>query len=209
MMILESPTSYPELNMVLKELVERVQNILVQKFVGAYLQGSFAVGDADERSDVDFMVIIKEELTEKEVQDLEAMHSNLYEYDSEWAKHLEGSYIPLDLLNRAEIVGIQKLWYIDNGSRVLELSDHDNQWVVRWVLREHGVALAGPESKSLMEPILESNLKGEVRKVMLDWGKEMLDNPEKLKSRWYQHFAVMSYCRMLQTLDGASLSTGR
>lgn len=50
-------TPYPELNQVLDELVSRIEQILGSSFVGAYLQGSFAVGDFDRHSDVDFIVV--------------------------------------------------------------------------------------------------------------------------------------------------------
>ena len=52
------PTRFPELNELLVELVERARAILAETFVGAYLQGSFAVGDADEHSDCDFLIPI-------------------------------------------------------------------------------------------------------------------------------------------------------
>jgi hypothetical protein len=56
------PTPYPELNSVLQDLVDNVQTVLGVKFVGAYLQGSFAVGDFDLHSDVDFIMVTEEEL---------------------------------------------------------------------------------------------------------------------------------------------------
>jgi len=46
-------TPFPELNNVLAGLKETAQAILGANFVGAYLQGSLAVGDADEQSDCD------------------------------------------------------------------------------------------------------------------------------------------------------------
>jgi len=49
------PTPYPELNAVLRELVESMQAILGESFVAACLQGSFAVGEFDRHSDVDFI----------------------------------------------------------------------------------------------------------------------------------------------------------
>ena len=50
------PTPYPELNSVLEDLVASVKATLGEAFVGAYLQGSFAVGDFDRHSDVDFII---------------------------------------------------------------------------------------------------------------------------------------------------------
>jgi predicted nucleotidyltransferase len=64
-------------------------------FVGAYLQGSFALGDFDRHSDVDFIVVVEDNLTPTQVGALQVMHDKVYVLDSEWAKHLEGSYFPL------------------------------------------------------------------------------------------------------------------
>jgi hypothetical protein len=46
-----APSAYPELNGVLGELVEGARQILGENLCGVCLQGSFAVGDADEHSD--------------------------------------------------------------------------------------------------------------------------------------------------------------
>ena len=52
------PTSDPALNSVLHELVASVQTVLGDNFIAAYLQGSFAVGDWDNDSEVDFLIVI-------------------------------------------------------------------------------------------------------------------------------------------------------
>ena len=88
------PTPYPELNAVLRELVESVQATLGRSFVAACLQGSFAVGDSDRHSDVDFIVVIEDELSDARVHALQAMHESIYDVDCTWAQHLEGSYFP-------------------------------------------------------------------------------------------------------------------
>jgi predicted nucleotidyltransferase len=61
------PTPYPNLNDVLRELVESVQAVLSNNFVAACLQGSFAVGDFDRHSDVDFIIAVEEELSGDQV----------------------------------------------------------------------------------------------------------------------------------------------
>ena len=48
------PTPFSDLNAVLRELVTSAQAALGENFLAAYLQGSFAVGDFDADSDVDF-----------------------------------------------------------------------------------------------------------------------------------------------------------
>jgi hypothetical protein len=68
-------------------------------------------------------------------------------------------------------------------------------------LREHGITLAGPAPQSLIETVATEELKQEVRNTMREWGEEILAAPDKMNNRWYQPFAVLSYCRMLHTLD--------
>jgi len=168
-----NPTPYPDLNAVLRELVEGVQAILSNNFVAACLQGSFAVGDFDRHSDVDFIIAIEEEMSDDQVPALQAMHECIYSLDCGWAQHLEGSNFPRDVLRHYSQRGKQ-LWYLDNGSRSLVRSDHCNTVVVRWVVREHGVALAGPNPATLVEPIPVEALRQEIVQTISGWGRQIL-----------------------------------
>ena len=155
------PTSYPELNAVLSDLVESVQKILDGNFVGTYLQGSFAIGDYDLYSDVDFIMVLEEALSEDQVQALQGMHERIYSFDSHWAQHLEGSYFPKEVLRRYTQRG-RKLWYLDNGASSIVKSRHCNTIVVRWVVRENGVTLTGPPPDSLVDRIPVEKLQKEI-----------------------------------------------
>jgi predicted nucleotidyltransferase len=62
-------TPFDDLNELLVELVVGVKEVLGDNFCGAYLQGSFAVGDADARSDVDFVVVTEDEVTPEQQDD--------------------------------------------------------------------------------------------------------------------------------------------
>src|SRR5688572_8035248 len=57
-----TPTPYAELNLVLDHLLAGVRAALGENLVGAYLQGSFAVGDFTPWSDCDFIVVTGEDL---------------------------------------------------------------------------------------------------------------------------------------------------
>ncbi len=195
-----SPTIYPELNSVLQELVTSIQTILGQNFLAAYLQGSFAVGDADLNSDVDFLVVVNSFLTAAEVSALNDMHVRIFKMDTHWAQHLEGSYFPRDLLKKAD-PDRTPIHYVDNGSTEIELSDHDNDLVVRWVVREHGIPLFSPPADTYIDPVSADDLRRQVRQTMRDWGKEIVTGKYKADSRWSQPFVVLSYCRMLHTQE--------
>lgn len=193
------PTPYPELNAVLRELVAGGQAALGDAFVGACLQGSFAVGDFDRHSDVDFVIVVDEALSDGQVETLQILHERVYRLDCAWAQHLEGSYFPKGILKDYARHG-KPLWYLDNGSQTLIESEHDNTLVVRWVVREHGIALAGPDPATLVDPIPVSALRREILEGMSSWGRQILAEPERINNRFYQAFAVLHYCRALHDL---------
>lgn len=201
-------TPFIELNQVLSELVSKIKIILGQDFIGAYLQGSFALGDFDEYSDVDFIIVTEEDLISHQVEALQVMHEQVYHLDSEWAKHLEGSYVPRDVMRDQSKRGLN-LWYLDHGAHSLVRSDHCNTLLVRWVVREKGVTISGPQPKTLVEPVSEEDLKAEIFETLVNWGHEILDNPERYKNRFYQSFIVLSYCRMLHDLKRGYPGTKR
>jgi predicted nucleotidyltransferase len=200
------PTTFPELNAVLQELIDILNSLLDEDLVGAYLQGSFALGDYDQYSDVDFVIVTREEITERQIRSLQVMHAQIFDLDSAWAQHLDGSYFPKDVLRQLPQPD-NLLWYLDNGSNELVKSIHCNTLVVRWVLREHGITLVGPPPETLVDPVGVENLREEIRGVINVWGTEILQNPDRFNNRFYQSFIVLSYCRMLHDLQAGSIGS--
>jgi predicted nucleotidyltransferase len=193
------PTPYPELDAVLQELVSSIQDILRDNFVGAYLQGSFAIGDFDQHSDADFIIVTHEDLNDEQVAALQRMHERIYHLPVSWAQHLEGSYFPKELLKDYTQRG-GEVWYVDHGATVIIRHKHCNTLVVRWTLREKGVTLHGPPPVTLVDPIPVELLRKEILEVITDWGQEILSDPERFNNRFYQAFILHSYCRMLHSL---------
>jgi hypothetical protein len=202
------PTPFPELNSVLSELVSSVQTLLDGNFRAAYLQGSFAVGDFDRHSDVDFIIAVEDELSEHQVAALQVMHARIFSLDCAWAQHLEGSYFPKDVLRSYTQRGVP-LWYLDNGHQSLIQSEHCNTVVVRSVLLKHGIVLAGPDPASLIDPIPVSVLRQEILDTMHAWGRQILADPEQINNHFYQGFAVFHYCRSLHSLHTGTIGSKR
>jgi hypothetical protein len=128
------------------------------------------------------------------------MHERIYALPSEWAKHLEGSYFPKAVLRDVTQAG-QPVWYLDHGSQNVEQSDHCNTVLVRWVVRERGVTLAGPDPASLVDPVPVELLRQHSYKVIHEWGRDILANPEHYNNRFYQAFIVLNYSRMLHDIS--------
>jgi hypothetical protein len=193
------PTLFTDLNLVLQELLTSIQSILGDTFTGFYLQGSFALGDFDRHSDCDFIVVIKDELSDAQVDALQAMHPRIYALESSWAQHLEGSYFPQAMLKDYTLHG-KELWYLDNGSQQLVQASHCNTIVVRLTLLQHGVVLAGPPPSTLIDPIPVAAFRQSILESMQRWGEQIIANPQEINNRFYQGFAVLNYCRMLHDL---------
>jgi predicted nucleotidyltransferase len=203
-----APTPYPGLNAVLRELLGAVRTVFGDDLVGLYLQGSFAVGDFDEVSDADFIVVTRAEPTDVHVADLRVEYGRVFDLEDPWAKHLEGSFLPADVLRDRRRAG-EPVWYFDHGHRDLERSDHCNTVVVRWTLREHGVRLVGPAPAGLIDPIPVEALREEIRTTAVVWGRMVLAEPDRWANRFYQGFIVLSYARILHDLNAGSVGSKR
>ncbi len=201
------PIADPEVNAVIAQLCSAVQEALGDQFVGMYLYGSLALGDFDpHKSDIDFLVATAAALTEAQLAGLQAMHLRLFAGTSKWAKELEGSYIPLPALRRYD-PAVTRHPHIDRGSGSLQIEQHDTDWVVqRYSLREYGLTLAGPDIKSLIDPISPDELRQGVLGLMW-WWQLQLDDPSRVAESAYQAYTVLSMCRILYTMrHGAILS---
>ncbi|MHB8928282.1 MAG: aminoglycoside adenylyltransferase domain-containing protein [Bacillota bacterium] len=195
------PTSYPDINALLLELVSSVRTILRNRFIGMYLHGSLAIGDfMPDRSDIDFLVVTDGELSDGLVAALHEIHARIATGDSPWAKELEGSYIPRDALRRHDPANARHPHIEQGGS--LRVEQHDSDWVVqRHVLREHGVTLAGPPLHSLIDPIGPDALRRALVELTRSWWAPMVNDPTRLLRRGYQAYAVLTMGRILYTLE--------
>jgi hypothetical protein len=137
------------------------------------------------------------------------MHKRIYELDVEWAQHLEGSYVPRAQLRRVDPSRTPYL-YLDNGASELIRDNHCNTAVVRWSLRERGVVLAGPDPKSLVEPVSAAQLRREAMEAIREY-VEWAPEPTKTggMSRWKQAYRVLSYCRILHMLETGRVTSKR
>lgn len=202
---------YPELHLVLESFILGVQNALQRNLVGAYLIGSLAAGDFDLDSDIDFLIVTDAELSDAELRLLQALHIEIHNLDCYPAKHLEGSYISRAVLIRADLVGVQPLWYVDNGSSLLQRSVHDNRWHVRWVLRERAITLVGASPKTLIPPVSVDALRAEmvtsIEQLKTHFVAEIGKPLSYFNTRFGQSFAVLTCCRVLHTFQSGAVQS--
>jgi len=83
---------------------------------------------------------------------------------------------------------------------------HGSEWVIqRYVIREKGITLAGPDPKTLIDPISANDLRRAVRGLLLEWWAPQVQDPFRLQSSEYQAYAVLTMCRALYTLEHGAI----
>ena len=204
------PTPYPEINALLRELLASVQAILGNHFVGMYVEGSLANGDFDQDSDVDFVVVTDEDISSEEFAALHAMHARIAAMDSPWAIQLEGSYLSRHTLRRHDPAHMMHPNIERGRGEQLKLKLHDAGWVVhRAILCERGITLVGPDPHTLIDPISPADLRQPMRGLLQIWSNEILAEPIWISQRGGQSYVVLSFCRMLYTLQHSAIVSKR
>ena len=203
----KDPTPFPELNGLLVEFVDCVRSTLVDDLVGAYVVGSFALGAGDLSSDCDFIVVTKERVTEEQERALRQLHDEIPTRPGHWATNLEGSYPPqrdLETLERLD----RKWLYIDRGWREMRWSAHCNVADTRWILRERGIPLIGPEPRTFACEVPADLLRDRMRTLIGNFLEDLL-GWTSFDVIWAQRYAVESMCRMLYTLETGEMTSKR
>jgi hypothetical protein len=201
-----SPTPHPEVNKLLLQLLANAKDILRDQFVGMYLYGSLSSGDFDPvSSDIDFLFVTTDALSEETVSQLEAMHNQTWANSDKRAGKLEGAYVPQSLIRRHDPNGAE-CPTINEGKFYLDRPGSD--WIIqRHVVREYGVIVEGPDPKTLIDFVSPDDIRNSVRGILREWWFPMLENPAWLRdnSRGYHSYAILSMCRVLHALEHGTI----
>lgn len=206
-MITAYPTPYEDVNTILLLMHTKIQAILGQQLVGFYLYGSLSSGDFDPMSsDIDFLVVTAENLPEEMIEHLRDMHTAIASSGFPYANRLEGSYIPSEAFRRYDpdnarhpTIGVD--W-------PFQIALHGSNWIIeRHIVRERGVVVWGPSPETLIDPVSPHDLRAAVCEHLKTWWQNQVDEPEWLRPRDYQAFAILTLCRALYTLDQGKVSS--
>ncbi len=201
-------TPYDDVNELLNLLLNSVKDILKEQFVGMYLYGSLSSGDFNpESSDIDFLVVTTDHLSEKTISELEAMHTQTWATNLKRAGKLEGAYIPKELIRRHDLNGAV-CPTINEGKFYLDTPGSD--WVIqRHVVRECGVVLEGSDPKTLIDFVSPDDIRHCIMGVLNEWWFPMLNDASWLRDKedGDRAFAVITMCRVLHGLEHGTITS--
>jgi hypothetical protein len=205
-----TPTPYPAVNAALREFLASVRAILGPHLRGMYLVGSLAVGDFDPASsDLDIIVVTDDALPEDRITALRDHHTRFDASDSLWATRLEAVYIPqADLRVPASADASYPQVERDRPFFVEPL---EPGWSVqRCTLHEHGVVIAGPEPRDLLDPVDPDEMRRDGAIIAHTWLDQAEHDPTWLdwaRPRGNCAFVVATLCRLLITLETSGVAS--
>lgn len=186
--------------------LERVRDRLGAEFIGLYAYGSLAGGDFDPASsDLDLLVAIRNDLTNERLETLRELHSAISRGPDPWANRMEAWYIPTAVLRRHDPALRNRSACISTVNLFGEM-EPDEAWILnRWTVREKSAAFAGPDPKTLIDPIEPDSIKAAVRNMLrYEWSRSLSEH-EWMRPRKYQAFTVLTMCRALIALEHGEL----
>ena len=190
----------------LRALVRGMREALGDDLVGVYLRGSLAIGDFDpDTSDIDFLAVTERPITDPKFTALAVLHARLAQLANRYANQLEGPY--LDRLAARRFRPGERHPTIARDE-ALAWREHGSNWVLeRWVVRERGVALLGPDPKSLIDPVSPDEVRAAVRARLPDWvaWANQPNDPDWRLPRGHKAYVVETMCRALYTLACGAL----
>lgn len=207
---LVSLTPYVDVNAALGELLSQVRRVLGAHLVGFYLSGSLALGDFDpDGSDLDIVVVTDDVLPDERIAALREMHARFAGNGSPWAGQVEVVYVARDALRRplpdnTHYPQVEK----DRGFVLDRLEDG---WLSQcYIVREHGVPLAGPDPRTLFPPVDVDAMRRTVAQIPEMWLNDAHNDPtwlDWLRVRHNQAFVVLTLCRLLYTLEVGAVAS--
>lgn len=185
----------------LAPVLDGIRETLAGNLAAVYVRGSLALGDfIPATSDIDLFAVTEHPVSAAGFSALSALHQQLAASPHPFARRLEIAYVDRGAARRFE-PGLRHPTL--GQGETLQWSEHRMNWILeRWTMREHGVALIGPDPPALFDPVSPAEIKAAVHDRLCDWvdWANQPDDPDWQLSRGHKAYVVETICRALHTL---------
>lgn len=172
-----------------------------------YIEGSIALGGFNGHfSDIDFVAILNRRATPTEIDTLRNIHKVIEKSHPQWK--MSGSYLQSDDSGRFDNKVEPNPYYHDG---VLRLHGHfEFNWVEGWILKNHGIAIIGPEPQDLLFTIDWELLIKKMRENLNSYWVRWTKRPKRLVilfSDWGIQWAVLGVLRQFYSFRENTITT--
>jgi predicted nucleotidyltransferase len=201
------PTPYEDINKILEFVSHHISKIFGKKLIGIYLFGSLTYGDFNtESSDIDLEVILKDTISNIELDLIEKIHDQIKLKHLKWAKRVEISYTPISMLSDV-LPPSQPRPYFGEGI-FYPAANYGNEWIINnYLLYQYGFPLIGPDFKTLIASIDIEQVKQAAAKDLFTEWEPKLNDSTWLNNSHYQSYLVLNLCRILYTTPSSSIGS--
>ncbi|MCP4601601.1 MAG: GNAT family N-acetyltransferase [Proteobacteria bacterium] len=184
---------YPDIDKLLIDLLGQICQILDEKLVGLYLYGSLVTGDFDPGiSDFDLLAATATDIDNQEFDRLQELHLDFVNDHPEWANRVEIAYLSVAGLKTFK-TKVSQMAVISPGEP-FHFKEAGKEWLLNWwQVRGRGLALYGPDPKTLIDPISQKEFLDVVREHAQQW-REWVRESRHRKS---QAYVRLTMCRAL------------
>ncbi|ARC83242.1 hypothetical protein U732_2468 [Clostridium argentinense CDC 2741] len=182
-----------------------IKSAFRDKIFGVYVYNSLALGKFDaNKSDIDFITILKNPLSKQELKLLYSIHKKL-NIESPYGRKMEGMYIQLNDLGKSNSQ-IAPYPYFADG-KLTTSGYYDINHVTWWVLKHYGVEINSPKACDLNFEVEWSNVLDTMDyNLNIYWKDKINKNIVFLFDSWIE-FSILTLCRILFTLENKKITS--
>lgn len=186
-------TQFPEIDDLINQLSNSIKTIFASELVGIYVFGSLVVGDFDPiRSDFDLLVIVSEDISPRQLDNLKIMHASFVKRHPEWDDRVEVTYVPLKGMQnfKTQSCGIARI----SPGEPLHFRSMDKDWLMDWyAVRNYGQKILGANIEEVVPYISLKEFKDSLKSFLPNW----LLSAKQANHIGYQSYIILSLCRSL------------
>jgi len=182
----------------INELRLELGHLLDRKLYGLYLYNSVAMGKFEPKySDIDFMVIINEKLTNNELSEIIQMHENL-SIKHKYGSKLDGMYIHYSDIGKMN-TELEAYPYIHDGNFCKE-GYFDINYITWWSLKEYNMSVDSPSIKVELADINWSGVLKTIEYNLNCYWTNNLQDTQKFEEDMWVEFGIVTLSRIIYTL---------
>ena len=195
-------TPFKDVNEISRFFTSGTILLFKENLVGIYLAGSLSYGAFHyERSDIDLAIILENPISCLELEAIKSFHKQIETKFNKWAKRLECTYTPIEMLPSILPPEKPRPWYWGGEGILYEEAPYGNEWIINnYLLYNYAIPLVGHNFKELTNPIdIEEVQKACIRDLFTEW-EPKIANKDWLDDSHNESYFILNLCRILYTV---------